>query len=143
MREIADKKTAYNEGHLYFQPRLLVGKKHCFMTKVKFITEDRMLRTKYLYENRMFRNKVNQSIASGGKWKDRVPLINSLINVQVWKRRFGAHYKRSERITISDLKVWADTTVYQYLLKWTFLWICNEGNELKLLKFHKWGDYLI
>jgi hypothetical protein len=42
-------------------------KKHSSTTKVKFITEDKMLRNTYLFENITFTNKENQSIAWGGK----------------------------------------------------------------------------
>jgi len=49
-----------------------------------FISEDRMLRNTYLFENRMFTNKVKcSSIFWGGKGKDRVTLIKSLIYARI------------------------------------------------------------
>jgi hypothetical protein len=53
------------------------------MTKVNLITEERILRNTFLFENIMFTNKVNQSIFWGGKGKDRVFLIKTLINARV------------------------------------------------------------
>jgi hypothetical protein len=42
-----------------------------------------MLRNIYLFENRMLANKVKCSIFWGGKGKDRVTLIKSLIYARV------------------------------------------------------------
>ncbi len=58
----------------------------CCFTKVNFIPEDRMLRYTYLYENRMFTNKMRSSICLGGKGKDRVELIKSLIYMRAGTR---------------------------------------------------------
>jgi len=42
-----------------------------------------MLRDLYLYENRMFTSIVRRNIVWGGKGKDRVALIKSLIHAIV------------------------------------------------------------
>jgi hypothetical protein len=39
-----------------------------------------MLQNTYLYEKIMFTNKANQSIICGGKGKDRVSIIKSLVS---------------------------------------------------------------
>ncbi len=43
------------------------NKNACYLTKVNFITEDRMPRYKHLNENRMFTHKVRCSIIKLGK----------------------------------------------------------------------------
>ena len=44
----------------------------------------------------MFKSKENQSIALGGKGKDIVVLITSLIHARVGRGALRAHYKRSK-----------------------------------------------
>jgi len=44
----------------------------------------------------MFTNKMRCSIILGGKGKDRVWLIKSLIYARVRKGTLGVHYKRSK-----------------------------------------------
>jgi hypothetical protein len=69
---------------------------------VKFITEDRMPRNTYLYLNRIFTNKVEPSTIWGGKGKDRVMFIKSLINARVKEALEGCTIKG---IGQSDQKV--------------------------------------
>ncbi len=52
----------------------------CALKENRGSTGDKILRDTYLNENRTFTNILNPCIAWGGKRKDRVMLIKSLIN---------------------------------------------------------------
>jgi hypothetical protein len=62
------------------------------MTLVKFITKDIMLSNTNLYENRMFTNKMKCNMVWGGKGRDKVRLIKSLINTRVKIVALRVHY---------------------------------------------------
>jgi hypothetical protein len=61
MHEAQVRKTTTNQMVLQLTKTSCVNKNTCYLTLVKFITEDRMLRNTYLYENKMFTNKVKHS----------------------------------------------------------------------------------
>jgi len=65
------------------------------MTKVKFITKDRMLRNTYLNENIMFSNNVKSTILGFLGWKEkvRVMLIKRLLNVRIEEALEGCDIK--------------------------------------------------
>jgi len=62
------------------------------MILVEFITKDIMLRNTNLYENRMFTNKKKCNMVCGGKGRDKVRLIKSLINTRVKIVTLRVHY---------------------------------------------------
>jgi len=53
----------------------------------------------------VFTNKVKYSIIWGGKGKDRVMLIKSVISMRVGRGAHGARCYRFKRIVVNDQKV--------------------------------------
>jgi len=60
-----------------------------------------MSRNTYKYENRLLTNKVKRSIVWGGKGKDRVTLIKSLINIRDEEGLEGRAIKDLKEIGVS------------------------------------------
>ncbi len=59
---------------------------------------------------------MNKDIIWGGKGKYRILLIKYLIKQWVETGTWGAYYKKSERIGVSDQKVWDDLVDKNFLV---------------------------